>query len=327
MKRIITIVVVAVLIASCSKEYSVENTTTPNYTAVGSLLDDAGNCKPVVVLGNYKENVALTTENLVQVSINFSAIGNFFITTDTVNGMWFNTQSYAYTTGTKVINLQGYGKPVLAQDANFIVHLDTSYCAFTVKNGATVSGNTNTDYFPTTNNSNWTYYNSVLNDTALVTIKTIDKTINGNSYRQFEIYVPLLGAKDTLFYRKDGAGNYYRYYAIGSGEKADFIFLKDYVAIGTSWESPVATGILSGSPTPVKYKMTVTDKNITKTISSKTIDSIITVKEETQYLVSGSFVTKNIYVYDYAKKIGLVDVNQQNAVPNLSAPVRRWVVY
>ena len=68
-------------------------------------------------------------------------------------------------------------------------------------------------------------------------------------------------------------------------------------------------------------------KDITSIIGANTIDSIIEVKEETQYLENGVFNTKNIFVYSYAKKIGLVDLNQQNSIPNITVPITRWRVY
>ena len=105
------------------------------------------------------------------------------------------------------------------------------------------------------------------------------------------------------------------------------MFLKDYPIVGSTWDSPTVTGTLSGSPTSVKYHFTLISKDITSTIGTNTIDSIIEVKEETQYLENGVFSTKNTFVYSYAKKIGLVDLNQQNSIPNIAAPITRWKVY
>ena len=328
MKRISLYLVLLVVFISCEKEYSTENPNGIVNTATGTLLDSAGNCKTIEVQGNYKENIALTPSNFIKANINFSAIGNFRVYSDTVNGYYFNIENYAFSTGLKTITIYATGKPILPVDASFKLHFGNSVCYFTVKNNSSVTQpNVSNDYFPTTTNSNWTYFNSSINDTAIIHILPIDRTINGNIYRQFALYIPVFAASDTLYYRKDGAGNYYRYYAVGNGPKTDFIFLKDYAAVGANWESPVVAGSLSGNPTDVKYKFSIVDKNITATIGSFTIDSIITVKEETQYLESGVFNTKNTFIYSYAKKVGLVDINQQNAIPNITAPIRRWVVY
>ena len=329
MKNIFLYIVLLVMLVSCEKEYSIENPGGIVNTATGTLQDSAGNCQAIEMQGIYKENVALTSENFIKANINFTAIGNFRIYTDTVNGYYFNVENYAFSTGLKTITIYGAGKPIMPVDAHFKLHFGSSVCYFTVKNNASITTQpaTNNDYFPTTTSSNWTYNNSTIMDTAIISILPVDRTINGNIYRQFALYVPKLLAADTLYYRKDGFGSYYRYYAIGSGPKTDFIFLKDFAAVGASWDSPTVTGSLSGTPTDVKYHFTIVDKNVTAIIGAFTIDSIITVKEETQYFESGAFNTKNTFIYSYAKKKGLVDLNQQNAIPNITAPVTRWNIY
>ncbi len=329
MKHYFLYFILLIAFISCQKEYSTENATPPVNVASGTLLDSSGNCQSVLIYGNYKENVALDYTNYLKVNITFNSIGNFTIYSDTVNGYWFYATGYDYTTGEKILTVNGYGKPILPIDANFKLHFVNAACSFIVPNNSNVviTPNTNNDYFPTTTYSNWTYFNSALNDTSIVTVLNLDRTINGNAYRQFQLTVPKLAQSDTLFYRKDGAGNYYKYYVIGSGPKTDFIFLKDYAAVGATWESPTVVGTISGNPANVKYRYTILAKDIISTIGANTIDSIITVQEETQYFVSGAYSTQNTYIYSYAKKIGLVDVNQQNAIPNITVPIRRWLVY
>jgi hypothetical protein len=327
MKKYFYYIALLFVVASCSKEYSVENVTPPVNIAAGTLLDTNGNCREILVSGNYKENVAIDYTNFIKAKINFTAIGSFTIYSDTVNGYWFVANGYAYTTGQKSITINGYGKPILPIDANFKLHFNNSTCFFTVPNDAAVivAPNINTDYFPTTTNSNWNYFNSFTNDTSLVQVLPIDITVVGNTYRQFKLIAS--GQSDTLIYRKDGAGNYYKYDVIGSGPQTEFIFLKDYKSVGDTWDSPTVTGVISGSPASVKYHYTLTAKNITATIGTNIFDSIINVQEETQYLVSGTFTTQSTFIYSYAKKVGLVDVEQQNAIPNISVPLRKWNIY
>lgn len=329
MKKFLLYTFLLVVLVACEKEYSTESPNGVVNIATGTLLDSAGNCQNIEVQGLYKENVTLTTTNFIKATVNFTAIGNFRIYTDTVNGFYFNVENYAFSTGTKTITIYGTGKPTLPIDARFKLHFGNSVCSFTVKNNAVIVTQpaTSDDYFPTTNASNWTYYNSSIMDTAIINILPTDKVINGNVYRQFALYVPKIMASDTLYYRKDGFGTYYRYYAVGSGSKTDFPFLKDFKNPGDTWDSPIVQGVLSGSTTDVRYRFTMIDKNITATIGTFTIDSIINIKEETQYFENGAFSTKNTFIYSYAKKIGLIDVNQQNAIPNITAPITRWQVY
>ncbi len=294
----------------------------------GSLQDSAGNCKDIVVSGIYKEAADLNAANYIVANVNFYVNGYYKIYSDTVNGIWFYTEGYAFSPGIKNITIAGFGTTFLGVDANFKLRFGNSICNFKViYNGGTYVQNSNNDYFPTSTFSNWTYFNSSINDTVIINVLHGNKTIDGNPYRQFHLFIPSLNVHDTLFYRKDGTGNYYRYYPIGSGPKAEYTFLKDYATVGTSWESPVVVGLLTGNPANVKYKFTIMAKDITATIGTNSIDSIITVKEETQYFELGAYATKNTFVYSFAKKIGLVDINQLNSLPNISVPVRRWQIY
>ena len=328
MRKLLFFTIVLFFLISCEKEYSVEGTNNANNTATGTLQDSAGNCKSIKVSGIYKEATPLNNTNYIIANVNFTTNGYFKLYSDTVNGIWFYAEGYAFAPGLKQITLNGYGTPFLAVDANFKLRFGNSLCQFQViYNGGIVVQNANNDYFPTSTLSNWTYDNSSINDTVILNVLSANRTITGNSYRQFHLYIPKLNAHDTLFYRKDGTGNYYRYYVIGSGPKTEFAFLKDYASVGTSWESPVVVGTLSGNPTNVKYKFTIMAKDVSATINGKTIDSIINVKEETQYQELGNYNTKNIFIYSYAKKIGLVDINQQNALPPIATPIRRWQIY
>jgi hypothetical protein len=329
MKKIVLYIVFVVAFVACQKEYSVENSGGVINIATGSLQDSAGNCRAINIIGTYKQTEALTSSNYLRVNINFTAVGQFTIYSDTVNGYWFYAAGYNYSIGTQTLTVLGNGTPTLAIDGRFSLHFKNSTCNFTVpnNNGFVVQPNTSTDYFPTTTNSNWTYFNSTLNDTVFVSVFPADKILSGNTYRQFILRVPILSKSDTLLYRKDAAGNYYRYYTIGTGPKADYLFLKDFPIVGSTWDSPTVQGTLSGTPTDVRYHFTLISKNISSTIGPNTIDSIIAVKEETQYLENGVFNTKNTFVYSFAKKIGLVDLNQLNSIPNITIPITRWRVY
>ncbi len=328
MKKIFLYSILTLLLISCEKEYSAEGTSSGNGFTTGTLQDSAGNCKNIFVAGVYKEATTLNFSNYLIANVTFNSNGYYKIYSDTVNGIWFYAEGYAFSAGLKNIAINGFGAPFLPVDASFKLRFGNSVCNFKVLyNGGAIVQNANNDYFPTSTLSNWTYYNSSISDTVIINVLATNKTIVGNSYRQFHLFIPSLNVHDTLFYRKDGTGNYYRYYPIGSGPKAEFAFLKDYASVGTTWESPVVVGLLSGNPSNVKYKFTLTAKDITATIGGKTIDSIITVKEETQYFELGSYNTKNTFVYSFAKKIGLVDINQQNSLPNISVPIRRWQVY
>lgn len=312
---------------ACQKETSIENKVPPINIATGNLLDSAGNCKQILSFGSYKENIAMDNSNYIKANVTFKSTGNYTIYSDTVNGFWFVDSGYAFTTGDKILNIAAYGTPTMPTNANFTLHFADKKCYFTVLNNAVfVAPNTNNDYFPTTNNSSWVYFNSFINDTAIISVYPADKTIFGTKYRQFVLNIPSQMAYDTLLYRKDGAGGYYKYAAVGSGPKTEFAFLKDFPTVGTTWDSPIVQGTLSGNPTEVRYHFTLMDKNITEDVGLFTFDSIIKIKEETQYSENNIFTTKTTFIYSYQKKVGLVDVNQEGAVQNITIPITRWDV-
>ncbi len=327
MKQLFLYIIILFAIASCEKETSVEGNGNAKYAA-GSLLDNAGNCKNIVVNGDYRKDSVLTAFHNIVVNVNFTAVGNFTIYTDTVNGYYYYLKGYAYATGPQLITLKGYGKILANVDAHFTLHFDNSICSFTSKTYTQVLNNgTATDYFPTTNFSTWTYDNNLISDTSITKVLGLDKNIFGNNFRKFLLQIPKFGLSDTLYFRKDGFGNYYQYDTVGTGPKVEYQILKDYASVGATWESPVVTGTYNATPTDVKYVFTLLRKNVKRTIGVNTIDSVMIVQAETQYSIGGTFTTTNTIEYSYAKKIGLVQINQTSgAAVNLSSLIRNWQV-
>ncbi len=116
------------LFAACQKELSFEKGS----VATGSLKDSSGNCLPVVPNGNYLVDSTLTDNNYVLIQVNFSAPGNYNISTDSSNGFSFQATGSVKDTGLQNIKLTGTGKPTLAQLTNFSVAFDSSICMFSI---------------------------------------------------------------------------------------------------------------------------------------------------------------------------------------------------
>lgn len=95
-------------------------------------------CYPDTVYGVYKADSTLGEYNYVDVQVNVSAIGNYNITTDTVNGYWFSGSGRLGYGGVNRIRLYGHGKPVVGGINTFIVLFDSSSnceISVTVQNG------------------------------------------------------------------------------------------------------------------------------------------------------------------------------------------------
>jgi hypothetical protein len=325
-KILICILYITMILTACQKETSVEGNGSVQ-VATGSLQDSAGNCQSIIINGLYRKDVTLDASNNIGVKVNFTQAGSFTFFSDTVNGVWFRLQSFAFVAGSQIVSVRGYGKIVNDVDFNLTLRFGNSICGFSIKKFTPVLINgTSNDYFPTTNFSRWTYDNNILNDTTVVSVTGLDKVILGNRYRKFLLQNRQFFITDTLLYRKDGAGNYYKYDTIATGPKIEYQILKDYNAVNDTFSSPVVVGNYLGNPTDVKYFFTMLRKNVRRTINGNNVDSIIIVKQETQYLIGGTFTTTNTFEFSYAKKIGLVNVQQTGAPNNLLSPVKSWVV-
>ena len=146
-----------------------------------------------------------------------------------------------------------------------------------------------TDYFPTTTNSYWSYTLDITGDTVLLSVSPNNATINGVSYKVFQAS-DTTGVLSSSYYRKDNNGLYYEYGDIdyagvldSVGEDIDYIFLKDNVALNTSWETPEVNAKYNGATGKAKAKLTITGKDIQQTINGATVDSVIKVTRETMF--------------------------------------------
>jgi hypothetical protein len=186
---------------SCSKEYSLE--TGAFTTAKGTLHDNSGNCYTSTVKGTYKTGVTLKDSNYVEVQLNVTTAGNYSISSDTINGIYFKDAGIFSTTGVKTIKLLGSGKPLLNQNSSFLIGFDSTYCSFTVfvedstrTGGGTGGGGTAPNYL---SDSAWYFSEGARNyhgfiDTAFV----FDTTVAGQSFRILQIQGATASAGDSV---------------------------------------------------------------------------------------------------------------------------------
>jgi uncharacterized protein (TIGR02145 family) len=103
--------------------------TTADYT-IGS----GSSCSGTIVNGDYNQNISLSSEEYVTIEINAASVGNYVISTDTVNGYSFSGSGTFTSTGTQTIDLMGTGSPLAEQSDNFTATAsnDGGSCTFTV---------------------------------------------------------------------------------------------------------------------------------------------------------------------------------------------------
>jgi hypothetical protein len=138
-------------------------------------------------------------------------------------------------------------------------------------------------------------------------------TAGGNTYFTFD-GIPAPGHSDSLYFRKPG-GDYYEYFntqaffrfdAPGTPANVEYIFLKDNVPQGTTWNSPTMTGIYQGISYTIFIKMTLFEKATTPTTSGNVTSSdVLKVKYE---YVTPAAPTTPLYSEErwFAKNIGLI---------------------
>lgn len=130
-KLTIILAVLSVLFFACQKETSFEIGSTKG--SVGSLqTDGAGGCLGAIVFGTYYKDSALNSTHYANVNVNVDTAGSYIITTDTVQGYYFNASGIFSSTGTQVIKLAGKGKPLSAGTHIFTLHFNGTVCDFSV---------------------------------------------------------------------------------------------------------------------------------------------------------------------------------------------------
>ena len=284
-------------------------------TSAGVLGDSLGNCKPVTLNGSYTQGIALTAINTVQVQATVTVPGTYKIFTDPVNGVSFSGTGTFTSAGVKNVILNGSGTPAFGGNQTFTLHFGTSQCGFTInfQNGTTLLN----DYYPFTPNNDWTYGDSNPADSFLYKILPTPKVLNGNSYSVMGNYsINPQVFKDTIGYFRKVGNNYYNYANLtkianfDQPQYIEYIFLKDNMAAGSTWQSATATGTISGLPVSVYVKFTIIAKSVPVSIGSFNFPDVIKVKSET-YLNSILYQTQESW---FANRVGLIHISTTNGV-------------
>lgn len=317
-------------LTGCS--FEVQVTDSAVYHAVYSLRDNTGNCMSDTATGTYERGTPLNSTNTVMVNVNVQFPGLYTITAGPKNGMTFHASGSFVSTGVQPVILTGVGTPDTSGAITFVMEGDTSTCQFTINVDAV-------DYFPTTDSSYWTYQVSTTLDTTRTTVLTGSKTISGNTYKQFSAVSPVYGS-DTFYYRK-ASGNYYEYgnmnpppplqiYDTVYGAQ-EFIFLKDYVSTGTTWETDSLRSVLTIPSPPTsdtgksRIRFTIVDRNATITVNSMTVTNCIQVKREYIFTQSnGTDVTLGSGDFYYGKNKGFLKAVATS--PAVTSDAIRWVI-
>lgn len=119
------------LFTACQKEFSLELSETGS---TGSLQSDVtGDCLPKTVQGIYEVGTVLDPgSNYIDIQVNIAGAGTYSISSDTVNGMFFQANGSFSTTGLNNVRVKGIGTPLAAGINSFTITYDSTECVIAV---------------------------------------------------------------------------------------------------------------------------------------------------------------------------------------------------
>ncbi|WP_348811865.1 outer membrane protein assembly factor BamB family protein [Flavobacterium maritimum] len=125
------LILILILVSSCTNESAID----PPATQVNSL----GDCSGIVVNGSFQSTTVLGDNEYITVKVNVVKIGDYQITTNTVNGYSFSASGNFSTLGIQEVKLKGSGTPEIVQTDKFSISYGGTNCQFNVN----VSAKTN----------------------------------------------------------------------------------------------------------------------------------------------------------------------------------------
>lgn len=293
-------------------------------------------CSGAIANGTYTAGTPLISANTITLNVTVATIGTYTITTNTVNGISFSKTGSFITTGSQPVILNGTGTPAAPGTFNFTATAGISTCTFSVICVSTP----NTDYFPLTANSWWTYDSDVTAPDSLFKRNAGQSTLAGNTYRRFDYGAGATGVSvhDSTYYRKSGS-DYYNYINVDTFssfyfdvmQHGEILFLKESSPVGTTWESSVFSGTVSGIAKQLKYSFTIATVNSSLTVNGVTYTNVIQVNWKSMENTNGAgYVDQVLYQSYYAKGIGLIKFVQDDvSIPGIQDTdnLRNYVVY
>jgi hypothetical protein len=283
--------------------------------AVYTLGGAPASCTGFTPNGTYATGTPLTAANTVTLSVNVTTLGTYTISTTANNGISFTKSGTFTALGTQTVTLNGSGTPNLTGSFNFpATGTGTgSTCTFSIN---CVPGTPpNTDYFPLTQNSLWSYdllASGVSVGDSVTKRSDVQSTVLGNIYRNFK-YGLGTSFNETTRYRKSG-NDYYQYilvdtfsfYSFDVEQFGEILFLKENAPNGTNWESAEFTGQIGGTPGKMKYVFTIEQANTTLTVNGVTYSNVIKVAWKVRVDDGTGYVDDSANESWYARGIGLI---------------------
>ena len=293
-------------------EFSVDVIAAPPGGGGGGNAVFTINCTGAVPAGTYTAATPLTSANTVTLNVTVTTAGTWTVTTaPAVNGVIFAGTGTFSGTGAQTIQLSATGTPTAAGTNNHTVTGATATCTFPL----TVTAAVPPDYFPRTNNSNWSYEIDDDSEDSVRIFSQATKVIGGNTYNVFWYNNGIEPIDTFSYYRRNGA-DYFEFGDLSYGlldepVRGEFIMLKDNQAVNATWDSSPFTGVYTNPTTgqsgtvTLRWQMTVLQQNgtLSLTTSTGTVShtNVIQIKQELQQSVGPDWVP----IYHFRNSYGL----------------------
>ncbi len=292
-------------------------------------------CANDTVYGGYISNTALDTNNKVRMNLNVTAVGNYNISTNTVNGYTFTALGTFLSTGLQSVLLVASGSPLQKETDVFTVVAGNSSCNFSV-NVSAITNVTGDDYFPLTANSYWTY------DDLVHTGDTIKKTIADSTFINSYWYKiaredVAFGGPYNFYFRKSGAtyfeyaspNEYTTFFQYKKPVEADIPLLEENLQTGSMWQSPEYIDTTTNDTITLRYQFSCADNDATVTLNNQTFAHVYKIQMLPEIKTNNgvySYTTEEYFFY-YAKGIGLIYLKKTlGGFTQQELQIRNWHV-
>jgi hypothetical protein len=307
--------------------------------ATYSLAGSPNACTGATVQGTYTTGVSLTTSNTATVQVNVTAVGTYSIATTAVGGMTFTGSGTFSSTGVQSVVLLGSGTPTTAGANVITISVGNASCTFTVN---VTQGVANTDLFPLTTNSWWSYddvdglFVNAGDSLKRMDINTLVYTGNNLAYNVFQEQdntTPF----DSFYYRRSGndyfelnVADLYSTFSFDSLVVGDINFLKEGLAVNQSWTSAEFSGKMNNSPAKLQYAYTCTAASTTATINGNNFNNVYKISWKPRINLNNTgYVDEPGTSYEswYAKGVGLIYFKATLSSGTATINIKHWQVF
>jgi hypothetical protein len=304
---------------------------------VTAVAPPAGSCTVSSLQGVYTAGTATTATNKVVVTHTYAAAGNVSVSTGVVNGYSFGPANISATVGLNTITLNATGTPSAAGTNTFTITFgDGQTCTFTVT--VIAAPGVNSDYFPLSASSYWTYvFPAVAPTDTIKKINNATATGGGNTYRVFEVFDNGGLSDHDEYYRRSGndyfeynIGDAYSQLTFDTNVEGDILFLKEGLTLNQAWTSAEFTGTVSGAARKLRYTFKCIDPNATVTVNGKSYSNVYKVTMQPEVSTNGGTTwTAESLIWEswFAKGVGLVQQKGTLGANSFTTSLRFYQVF